>query len=359
LTEAETVPESLEPAAEAMPSANASNTGGDGAEENPAASPVRLLFIPCVLVFACVLVWLVVRWPGRDSVSPYDLVRDLGQPGKSHWQQAYTLAELLRGPQHAELKQDSRLAAELAALLDAQLDAGQLDPNRINLRVFLCRALGEFTVSSVQPVLVRASRLERNPAEIAVRRAAVEALATHATAPDPAAPNRDALLETLLATARETGGESATRGQRAELRASAAFALGVLGGEPALSQLQFMLDDSHPNVRYNAATGLARHGHDAAVPVLLEMLDAGNSQAVANEGSVAGRTWKQAVVLSNAIRAAQQWAERNPQADHRPLTAAIETLLQADSVPAGLAPAVQRQARQTLSALGNVPQPHP
>jgi hypothetical protein len=333
-------------------------SGDADAVERPAASLVRLLFLPLVLVSAIVLVWLFVRWPGRDSVSPHDLVRDLGQPGKSHWQQAYALAELLRGSQHAGLRQDARLAAELSALLDAQLDAGPLDANRINLRVFLCRALGEFTVPSVQSVLLRASRLERSPAEIAVRRSAVEALAAHVA--HGGTPDRDAaLVETLLATARESGGEMGAQAQRAELRASAAFALGVLGGEPPLTQLQFMLDDPHPNVRYNAATGLARHGHDAAVPVLLEMLDPGNSAALAGETSAAGRTWKQAVVLSNAIRAAQQWAERNPQADRRSLTAAIEALLHAERIHADLAASVQDQARRTLSALATLPQPVP
>jgi len=320
-------------------------------EERRAASPVRLLFFPLVLVSAILLVWLPVRWLGRDSVSPHDLVRDLGQPGKSHWQQAYALAELLRGAKHAGLRQDARLASELSALLEAQLDAGQLDANRINLRVFLCRALGQFTVPDIQPVLVRASRLERSPAEIAVRRSAIEALAGRAGMPD-----RDAVLvEALLATARESGGESPDAAQRAELRASAAFALGVLGGDPALAQLQVMLDDPYPNVRYNAATGLARHGHGAAVTVLLEMLDPGNSAALAGERSAAGRTWKQAVVLSNAIRAAQQWAEQNPRADRRRLTGALEAIVRADLVPADWAAAVQDEARQTLSALAALP----
>ena len=171
---------------------------------------------------------------------------------------------------------------------------------------------------SVQPALMRASRLERNPAEIAVRRAAVEAIAAHAASAGPGTLDNDATLaQTLIATAQESGRDSADKSQREELRASVAFALGVLGSDPALAQLQRMLDDPSPNVRYNAATGLARHGHAAALPVLLEMLDPGNPEAVAGEVSAAGRTWKQEAVLVNGIRAAQQWAEQNPQADRR------------------------------------------
>ena len=316
-----------------------------------AATSARLLFIPLVIVLAVALVWLLIRWPGSDAVSPQEIVRDLGRPGKSHWQQAYVLAELLHSSQHAAVKQDSVLAAELAALLEAQLDAASLDANRLNMRVFLCRALGEFAVPAVQPALMRASRLERNPAEIAVRRAAVEAIAAHAANAGPGTLDNDATLaQTLIATAQESGRDSADKSQRDELRASVAFALGVLGSDSALAQLQRMLDDPSPNVRYNAATGLARHGHAAALPVLLEMLDPGNPEAVAGEVSVAGRTWKQEAVLVNGIRAAQQWAEQNPQADRRPLVAAIQTLVTAD-----LTASVRTLARQALSALSAKP----
>jgi hypothetical protein len=340
------IPESADPLASDRPASDA-----DSSPDRPASSTARLLLVPLVLVFAAVLVWLWVGWPGREAVSPQDLVRDLGRPNRSHWQQAYALAGLLRDPQQARLKHDSALAAELIALLEAQLDAAQLDSNRVNLRVFLCRALGEFAVPSVQPVLMRASRLERDPAEIVVRRSALEALAAHAVC-GGAGTREDsgALVEIVIATARESGQESADKAQRAELRASAAFALGVLGGDPALAQLQRMLDDPNPNVRYNAATGLARHGRTEATPVLLEMLDPHNSEAVAGEVSAAGRAWKHTVVLANAVRAAQQLAERNPQADRQPLVTAIEALVNAD-----LTAAVRSQAREALLALSAKP----
>ena len=342
------LPESAAP----LPSGGSASNAGS-LTERPASSSARLLLVPLVLVLAAVLVWLWVRWPGREAVSPQDLVRDLGRPNRSHWQQAYALAELLRDPQHAGLKRDAALATELAALLEAQLDAAQLDANRVNMRIFLCRALGEFTVPSVQPVLIRAGRLERGPAEIAVRRSAVEALAAHAAQGRPGVlENNAALLETLIAAARESGQASAEQTQRAELRASAAFALGVLGGDPALEQLQRMLDDPIPNVRYNAATGLARHGRTAAMPVLLEMLDLHNSEAVAGENSPAGRAWKHALVLANAIRAAQQLVQRNPQADRQPLVTAVQALANAD-----LTPAVRSQAREALLALSAKPLP--
>jgi hypothetical protein len=346
MCEAPTVSEPPEPAAFVPPDRPASDAGGASA-----ATSARLWFIPLVVVFAVALVWLLSRWSGSRSVSPQEIVRDLGRPGKSHWQQAYVLAELLHSSQHAGLKQDAALAAQLSALLEAQLDDVGLDANRLNMRIFLCRALGEFAVPAVQPVLLRASRLERNPAEIAVRRAAVEAIAAHAVGVGPSTlHNNAALAQTLIATALEGGRDAADKTQREELRASVAFALGVLGSEPALDELQRLLDDPSANVRYNAATGLARHGHTAALPVLLEMLDPGNPQAVAGEVSAAGRTWKREAVLNNAIRAAQQWAQQNPQADHEPLIAAVEALVTAD-----LTVSVRTLARQTLPALSVSP----
>ena len=168
--EAQTVLEIPKPTAEtaAVETKMLATADVAAAEPDSAASSTRWLFIPLALVSAVFLIGLLVRWRGRESVTPQDLVRDLGDPAKSHLHQAYALAELLRGPQQASLRQDARLAAELAVLLDRLLEAGPFDANRIKLRVFLCRALGEVAVPGVQPVLVRASRLERDPAELAV-----------------------------------------------------------------------------------------------------------------------------------------------------------------------------------------------
>ncbi len=348
MCEAETVPELPESAVSIPLDHPTSDVGAPSPVT--AATSTRRWFIPLVVLFVVVLVWLLIRWPGKPAVLPQEIVRDLGRPGKGHWQQAYLLADLLHDPQHAAVKQDSALAAELAALLGAQLDAAAVDVNSLNMRIFLCRALGEFVVPAVQPVLMLASRLERSPAEIVVRRAAVEAIAAHAASVGPEVLDHDAtLVRTLIATAQESGRDSADKMPRAELRASVAFTLGVLGGGPALAQLQRMLDDPSPNVRYNAAAGLARHGHAAALPVLREMLDLSNPEPVADEVSDAGRTWKRMVVLTNGIRAAQQWAERNPHGDGKPLVAALEMLVTADTTASA-----KSQAREALRAISSL-----
>jgi HEAT repeat protein len=51
------------------------------------------------------------------------------------------------------------------------------------------------------------------------------------------------------------------------------YALGALPGEAQLGTLRTALQDEAPDVRWNAAVALARHGNRDAVPVLHQMLD--------------------------------------------------------------------------------------
>ena len=51
------------------------------------------------------------------------------------------------------------------------------------------------------------------------------------------------------------------------------YALGALPGDQQLPTLRTALQDSAPDVRWNAAVALARHGGDEGVPVLRQMLD--------------------------------------------------------------------------------------
>ena len=55
---------------------------------------------------------------------------------------------------------------------------------------------------------------------------------------------------------------TASRSDNAPLRGSAAFTLGVLGGDEAVERLVQLVADDTNDVRYNAAIGLARQGRD-------------------------------------------------------------------------------------------------
>jgi hypothetical protein len=107
-----------------------------------------------------------------------------------------------------------------------------------------------------------------------------------------------------------------------------------------------LLEDPAPDVRFNAATGLARYGRIEAVAVLQEMLDPHNADVVAGERSEEGRRWKRALVVTNAMRAVDQFSEQVPASELAPLIQSLDQLASAD-VPRP----VQAQARQKLQAL--------
>jgi HEAT repeat protein len=308
---------------------------------------LQLVMLPTLIMATLVVVWLLFSWIVHTDANPESLVRDLRKQHDLSWQKALTLANLLRDPEYEGLKRDAQLANELASVLQSQIDSGQTDANQIRLQSFLCRALGEFKVPDVLPVLIRAARGEIDHAAIDVRRSALEAIAVLATniGPDTLRDDEE-LLDVVLAASSEYGEDAREKSRRDDLRTTAVFALGVIAGDRAIGRLECLLDDPYPNARYNAATGLARHGNVAAIPVLLEMLDPDNEFAVASEESDEGREWKHVVVLTNAIRAARQLAHKNPSSDLAQLKAALEHLVSSD-VQRG----VQIEARETLHAL--------
>jgi HEAT repeat protein len=278
-----------------------------------------------------VVVWLLFSWLAQMGNDPKDLVKDLRKLNDASWQKALTLADLLRNKQYEHLKYDESMAQEIAGVLDAQLDAARFDPERIKLRVFLCRVLGEFHVADGVPALVKAATLQRDPAETDVRRAAIEALALLANNLGPKGPVKiraDAPAMRAIEKAAVEKADGNDDGMRmGELRSTAAYALGVIGGDEALDLLdRIQNEDPFANARYNAATGLARHGDTRATAGLLQMLDPDNAEAAADEPTESAKNYKRTLVQMNGIRAAKQLAERRPSGDLAKLEAAISRL---------------------------------
>jgi HEAT repeat protein len=288
---------------------------------------LQLFLIPLLIVSIVVLLWLTFSWMaqmGRDN--PQDLVRALKRGDDSSWQRSYELADLLRSPdpKYDAMRRDSALARELAAFLDSDLSVaaeGNSGEVRVKRRMFLCRALGSFEVTDGLPVLMRAAKEERDPVEVEVRLAALEAITTlaHNCGPESFRENEELMRVLLAASAQpdDSGpapsqtkdGEPTTYRPHAEIRAVAAFALGVIGGDEAIERLKRMLHDSYANARYNAATGLARYGDAACLPVLKEMLDPENDQSARDENNDRDKDRKRATVLMNGIRAALIYAD--------------------------------------------------
>lgn len=305
---------------------------------------LQLFLIPMVIVSIIVMIWLMFSWLVHMGSDPKDIVRDLGSLNESSWQKAYTLSNMLRNPEYDLLKDDSALASEVASVLASELKAADVDEQRIMLRVFLAKTLGEFRVTDGLPVLLEAAATERDSAERDVRLAAIESLAVLAqNAGTEKLRDNAELMNVLMDASREQRPGVKGAPSDAEVRSTAAFALGVLGGDEALNQLDLMLDDGSPNVRFNAATGLARHGDLRAERGLIEMLDPTNEQALEGELSDSEKGFKRGLVLTNGLNASAQLARQNRDQDLAELQLAIENLVSAD-VPR----AIQIRATEAL-----------
>ncbi len=192
---------------------------------------VQLFVIPMIIVGLIVMVWLMFSWLAHMGSNPHELVRDLQRPNEASWQRALTLAELLSNPAHEDLKSDVGMATELATVLDRQLDEEKFDETSIRLRMFLARALGEFKVAEALPPILRAATLERDPAELDVRRTALEAVAVYANNNRQLSlAENDECMEALITASRERTEVATEKQARADLRSTAAFTLGVIGG---------------------------------------------------------------------------------------------------------------------------------
>ncbi len=310
--------------------------GDDGPISLPPVQPpsatfiLQLFVIPLVIVSIIVMVWLMFSWLAHMGSDPRDMVRDLKRLNDVSWQRALTLADVLRNPAYDDLKDDVEMATDLAAVLEGQIEAASMEDPAIKLRMFLCRALGEFRVPDVVPVLLTAARSEREPAEIDVRRAALQALAVFANQQEGQFRHREDVLQTVLDISRERAAGDAEPTLRDELRSNAAFVLGVLGGQAARDRLALMLNDANTNARYNAALGLARHGDERAAPVLLEMLDPTNEVSAEHEPTETAQASKRLAVIKNGIEGAAQLAAGNPELETKPLVDALQAVIDSD-----------------------------
>jgi hypothetical protein len=260
---------------------------------------VQLFLVPALIVGIIVSVWIAFHWLAQLGNDPQAYVRALRRNTEGRWQAALNLANDLRGPAGAVFKEDSNLAKELGSILDDEITRGRLTGNghaaeqSRELCIYLCRALGEFAVPEAAGPLVTRAGDTTHPelAEAAVEGLAVLAtnlVAVGRTFPDPAR-----VTATVIA---------ATRSPERELRKSAAFALGVIGGNGARERLRELCEDGDDNVRYNAALGLARFGDTAAWETLAEMLTLPDVAVRPEEPKSPSERYRRAMIVVNALK---------------------------------------------------------
>lgn len=318
--------------------------------EPPSAGFVLKLFvIPGLIVTIIVLVWLLFNWLAQMGNDPRHYVKAIGRNNEGRWQAAVNLANALnneRGEGFQELRRDHETVQELAGVLVEEIDEGrledQLGEKPVTFRMFLCRALGSFEVADGLPALLKAVNTNRDPRERDVRRSALEGIALLADNVRRADPAHPLESEELTATLMTAAGDDDPL-----VRSSAAYAMGVVGGDKLVQRLRSLLEDAHPDVRFNAATGLARDGDPLAAEVLVEMLDPDEKAGVEIEKEEQSRAFKQALVQFNGLRAVEALIVANPKVDRGPFVSAVEKLL-ASKPPKN----IELEAQKLLRTLG-------
>lgn len=280
---------------------------------------IQLFVVPLLIVAGIVMVWMAFLWMTRGSDDLHLLIARIRVPSEARFQAAHQLASALSNRRNDALKRDERAARELAEILQDELDKGEQAERSINLRIFLCRALGEFHVDEGAEALRKAATTQRGDDDVYVRQAAIAAIAVRAerASHQAGAKVSPELRETMLHLAADPD---------RRIREVTAVALGWLGDPQLLAALERLLDDPDPNVRYNAATGLARLGNTRSIDVLVEMLDPDETAGIDVERQASARPFKRAMIFTNALRAGRMLAEACPDGDLTELQEAVKRL---------------------------------
>jgi HEAT repeat protein len=262
-------------------------------EPPSAAFLVQLFLVPGIIVSIIVCVWLAFHWLAHLGNDPQAYVRTLRRDNEGRWQAALNLANDLRGPGSAALKADEPLARELGRILADEVASGRSGEQSETLRVYLCRALGEFAIPAAAMPLVERAGAVGDPQ---TARAAVEALAvlwTNLLEAGQTVADPDAVTSAVVA---------ASRSDAPQLRSAAAFTLGVVGGPGAVDRLLQLAGDEAEDVRSNAALALARQGRPEAFDALAQMLAQPDVQAGDGDEAARSNRYKRALVVVNALR---------------------------------------------------------
>jgi hypothetical protein len=207
---------------------------------------VQFFLIPLAVVAVVMAIYGGFRLMVADERSPEEYLSEIRTGGRDRrWPAAYELARIM-GEQDTEVKFPDLGPALVRAFVNSEGD----DPR---VRRYLALAIG---------------RLESPPAET---------MAALTSALDD--PDSEILISVIWALA--ALGEEAVvphvvgmfGSQDPGVRKMAVYALGVLPADRSHSTLRAALDDPVPDVQWNAAVSLARHGDGRGVAVLRRMLD--------------------------------------------------------------------------------------
>jgi len=201
-----------------------------------------------LVVGATVLVYIGFRGLLSDDRSAEEYLTDIRSGGSNRrWPAAYELSRLMADPEFAK-REEAVLAPELTkAFAESKND----DPR---VRQYLALTLGRLTP----------------PLPVETRQLLVEALS------DADSQTRISAIWALGSTGEAVVSADIERQYQSEdagVRKMTVYALGSMPVEIGNDTLVKALEDAEPDVQWNAAIALARHGRHEGVPVLRRMLD--------------------------------------------------------------------------------------
>ena len=214
-----------------------------------AAAPslaVQFFLIPLAVVAVVVAIYGGFRMMVTDERTPEEYLLDVRTGGRERrWPAAYELSRLMGDP-----ATEARHPGLGRALLDAFVDSRGDDPR---IRRYLALAIGRLRTPPPGTVEALTEALGDPDSETVI--SVVWALASLG----------DEAVVPLIVSMYQSSDPG--------VRKMAVYALGVLPDDGAQTTLRAALDDPTPDVQWNAAVALARHGDARSAGVLARMLD--------------------------------------------------------------------------------------
>jgi HEAT repeat protein len=210
------------------------------------ALAVQFFLIPLAVVGITVLIYVGFRSLLTEGHTAQDYLAEVRDGGTDRrWPAAYELSRQMADP---KVRADRSLSVALVKAFEGAKDD---DPR---VRRYLALAIGQMDPPLPEQAVTDLTAALSDP-DSEARIGAVWALGSSG---DPAVVPK---IAPLYAS------------DDAGIRKMVVYALGALPGDAPLATLRSALQDAAPDVRWNAAVGLARHGSRDGVSVIRQMLD--------------------------------------------------------------------------------------
>jgi HEAT repeat protein len=221
------------------------------ATRNPlAAAPalaVQFFLIPLTVVALTVTVYVGFRSLLADDRSPQEYLSEIRNGGSDRrWPAAYELSRLMSNP---KVRSDKALATALVKAFQES----KADPD---VRRYLALAIGRLD-PPLPPDALTGLTLALDDPDSQTRISVIWALGSSGD---------EAVVPRLIPLYQSQDADPG-------IRKMVVYALGALPGDTQVDTLRTALQDETPDVRWNAAVALARHGRSEGASVLHQMLD--------------------------------------------------------------------------------------